>query len=53
MVKGPSSAGSAAILLALAANLILLLAAGGIANGNGSFIMDGPDVVGVRSAPFT
>ena len=40
-------------LVALAAALILLLAAGGIAYANGSFIMDGPDVIGVTSTPFT
>jgi hypothetical protein len=33
--------------------LILLLAVGGIAYANDSFIMDGPDVVGVTSTPLT
>jgi hypothetical protein len=40
-------------LVALAASLILLLVAGGIAYANGSFVMDGPDVVGVTSTPLT
>ena len=39
-------------VVALAAGLILLFTAGGLAYANGSFIMDGPDVVGVRSTPF-
>jgi hypothetical protein len=40
-------------LVALAASLILLLIAGGIAYANGSFVMDGPDIVGVTSTPLT
>src|SRR4029453_15968649 len=40
-------------LVALAAGLILTLVAGGLAYANGRFIMDGPDVVGLRSTPFT
>jgi amino acid transporter len=40
-------------LVALAAAFILLLVAGGVAYANGSFIMDGPDVVGVTSTPLT
>jgi hypothetical protein len=39
-------------LVALAAGLVLLFVAGGLAYANGSFIMDGSDVVGVRSTPF-
>ena len=39
-------------LVALAAGLVLLFGAGGLAYAQGSFIMDGPDVVGVRSTPF-
>ena len=39
-------------LIALAAGLVLLIGAGGPAYAQGSFIMDGPDVVGVRSTPF-
>jgi len=38
-------------LVALAAGLVLLVVAGGMAYVNGNFIMDGADVVGVRSAP--
>jgi hypothetical protein len=41
-----------ASLVALAAGLVLLVGAGGLAYARGSFIMDGPDVVGVRSTPF-
>src|ERR1044072_2076645 len=40
-------------LVALAAAFILLLVAGGVAYANGSFIMDGPDVVGGTSTPLT
>src|SRR5689334_6519823 len=40
-------------LVALAAALILLLAAVGVAYANGSFIMDGPDVVGAESTLLT
>lgn len=39
-------------LAALAAGLVLLFVAGALAYRNGTFIMDGPDVVGVRSTPF-
>jgi hypothetical protein len=39
-------------LVAVAAGLVLLFVAGGLTYANGSFIMDGPDVVGVRSTPF-
>ena len=39
-------------LVALAAGLVLLIGAGGLAYAQGSFVMDGPDVVGVRSTPF-
>jgi hypothetical protein len=39
-------------LAALAAGLVLLFVAGALAYQNGTFIMDGPDVVGVRSTPF-
>jgi hypothetical protein len=39
-------------LVALAAGLVLLLGAGGMAYAQGSFVMDGPDVVGVRSTPL-
>jgi hypothetical protein len=38
-------------LVALAGGLILLVVAGGLAYANGNFVMDGPDVVGVRSTP--
>src|SRR5512133_3009674 len=38
-------------LVALAAGLVLLVVAGGLAYANGNFVMDGPDVVGVRSTP--
>jgi hypothetical protein len=40
-------------LISLAAALILLLVAGGLAYVSGSLIMDGPDVVGVTSTPFS
>jgi hypothetical protein len=39
-------------LVALAAGLVLLVGASSLAYTQGSFIMDGPDVVGVRSTPF-
>jgi hypothetical protein len=39
-------------LVALAAGFVLLVVAGGLAYAQGSFVMDGPDVVGVRSTPF-
>lgn len=38
-------------LVAIAGGLVLLLLAGGLAWVNGSFVMEGPDVVGVRSTP--
>ena len=37
---------------ALAAGLVLLFSAGALAYANGNFVMNGPDVVGVRSTPF-
>ena len=37
---------------ALAAGLVLLFVAGALAYDNGTFVMEGPDVVGVRSTPF-
>lgn len=40
-------------LAALAASLILLLVAGVLAYADDAFIMDGPDIVGLRSTPFT
>lgn len=39
-------------LIALAGGLVLLAAAGGWAYANDSFVMRGPDVVGIRSTPF-
>ena len=39
-------------LVALAAGLVLLIGAGGLAYAQDGFIMDGADVVGVRSTPF-
>ena len=39
-------------LVAMVAALVLLAVAGGLAYANDSFVMDGPDVVGVRSTPF-
>ncbi len=39
-------------LVALAAGVVLLVAAGTVAYAQGSFVMDGPDVVSVRSTPF-
>jgi hypothetical protein len=40
-------------LVALAAALMLLLVAGGVAYASGSLVMDGPDIVGVTSTPFS
>lgn len=40
-----------ASLVALVSGLVLLVVAGGLAYANGNFVMDGPDVVGVRSTP--
>lgn len=39
-------------LLALAGGLVLLAVAGAMAWANGSLVMDGPDVVGVRAGPL-
>jgi hypothetical protein len=39
-------------LIAGAGALVLLFVAGGLAYANNSFIMSGPDVVGVKSTPF-
>jgi hypothetical protein len=39
-------------LVAFAAGLILLLGTGGLAYTQGIFLMEGPDVVGVRPTPF-
>ena len=39
-------------LVAMVAALVLLAVAGGLAYANDSFVMDGPDGVGVRSTPF-
>src|SRR5690349_16629996 len=39
-------------LVAMVAALVLLAVAGGLAYANDSFVMEGPDVVGVRSSPF-
>jgi hypothetical protein len=41
-----------ASVIAAAAALILLAVAGGLAVANGVFVMDGPDVVGIRSGAF-
>jgi hypothetical protein len=38
-------------LVGLAAGLVLLVVAGGLVYANGNFVMNGPDVVGVRSTP--
>ena len=38
-------------LVAFGGGLVLLVVAGGIAYANGSFVMQGPDVVGVQSTP--
>jgi hypothetical protein len=38
-------------LVAIAGGLVLLGVTGGLAWANGAFVMDGPDVVGVRSTP--
>jgi hypothetical protein len=39
-------------LAAIAAGLVLLVVAGALAYAQDSFIMDGPDVVGIESDPF-
>jgi hypothetical protein len=39
-------------LIAGAGALVLLFVAGGLAYANNSFVMSGPDVVGVKSTPF-
>jgi hypothetical protein len=39
-------------LIGFGAALVLFLVAGGLALANNSFVMDGPDVVGVRSGAF-
>ena len=39
-------------LVAIVGGLVLVGVAGGVAWANGSFVMDGPDVVGVRSTPW-
>jgi hypothetical protein len=39
-------------LIGMGAALVLFLVAGGLALANDSFVMNGPDVVGVRSGPF-
>jgi hypothetical protein len=39
-------------LVALAGGLVLLAVAGALAYANGSFIMRGPDVVGIRETPL-
>ena len=39
-------------LVAMAGSLVLLFTAGGLAYANNVFVMDGPDVVGVRGTPF-
>ena len=39
-------------LIALPAGFVLLVVAGSLAYAQGSFVMNGPDVVGVRSTPF-
>jgi hypothetical protein len=38
--------------VAIAGGVVLLLVAGGLAYANDAFVMDGPDVVGVRSTPW-
>jgi hypothetical protein len=38
-------------LIAIAGGLVLLGVAGGMAYANGSFVINGPDVVGVRATP--
>jgi amino acid transporter len=42
----------AASVAALAAGLVLVFSAGALAYANGNFVMNGPEVVGVRSSPF-
>lgn len=39
-------------LLGVAAAVVLFALAGGLALGNDSFVMNGPDVVGIRPDPF-
>jgi hypothetical protein len=39
-------------VVAMVGALVLLAVAGALAYANDSFVMDGPDVVGVRSTPF-
>ena len=39
-------------LIALLGGLVLLAVAAGLAYANGSFVMDGPDVVGINATPF-
>jgi hypothetical protein len=39
-------------LVALFGGLVLLGIAGGLAYANGSFVMDGPDVIGIDATPF-
>jgi MFS family permease len=41
-----------ASLIAIAGSLVLLFTAGGLAYANDVFVMDGPDVVGVRGSAF-
>jgi hypothetical protein len=41
-----------ASLVAIAGGLVLLAGAGALAYANGSFVKDGPDVVGVHATPF-
>lgn len=41
-----------ASLVAMAGSLVLLFTAGGLAYANDVFVMDGPDVVGVRGTAF-
>ena len=41
-----------ASLVAIAGGLVLLAGAGALAYANGSFVMHGPDVVGVHATPF-
>ena len=39
-------------LIALFGGLVLLVVTAGLAYANGSFVMDGPDVVGIDATPF-
>jgi hypothetical protein len=39
-------------LIALAGALVLLAGAGALAYANGSFVKDGPDIVGIHATPF-